>query len=178
MSITLGQAHETEITLEKAGATPEFWKRLAQSIELARAVVAMVMNTVFRLVAKIDRDMTNWECVEPVEAEEGEFEPQIYEFLQSKESCIDGDKMRERAKEKGISSGISHLEAMLREQEKIPFEWRKYYLVSTEVWQSPHGYRCVWYLCFYDGRWDLHYYWLAYDFYSDYRLVGARKCQK
>ena len=75
--ISLGQAHETELTLEKAGATTEFWTRLAQSLELAKAVISLVMSTVFRLTAKIERNMDNWTCLEPVEAE-GEFEPSIH----------------------------------------------------------------------------------------------------
>lgn len=176
--ISLGQAHEMEITLEKAGATSEFWTRVAQNLELAKAVVALVMSTVFRLVAKIERDMTNWTCVEPVQADEGEFEPVLQEFLVGEEKYVLGEEMLKRAKEKGVSTGLCHIEAMLRQQEKIPVEWRKFVLVSTEVWQGPNGNRSVWYLCWSDGRWSLYYYWLSSSFDSRYRLLASRKYQK
>jgi len=172
MSISLGQAHETELTLEKVGATSEFWTRLAQSVELAKAVVALVMGTVFRLVAKIERDMTGWECLEPVEAEEGEFEPFLQEFLREGESRVGGEEMIKRAESK---TGLRHAEAMLRNQENIPVEWRKYYLVFPEVWRSLFGVRRVWCLYFNGGRWRPGCSWLGFDFGSDGRLVGSRK---
>ena len=178
MAITLGQAHETAMTLEKAGATSEFWTRLAQNLELAKAVVAFVMSLVFRLVAKIDRDMTGWKCVEPVEAEEGEFEPILHEFLQEGESRIGGEEMVKRAKNQGVLTGLRHAEAMLRNQEKIPVEWRKFYLVFPEVWLSPDGSRSVWCLCWFGDRWYLGYDWLESDFDSGGQLVGSRKYQK
>jgi len=176
--ISLGQAHETELTLEKAGATTEFWTRLAQNLELAKATVAFVMTMVFRLVSKIDRDMTGWTCVEPVEAEEAEFEPTLHEFLREGENFIDGEEMVKRAKEQGILTGLRHAEAMLRNQEKIPVEWRKYYLVFSEVWRSPDGDRYAWSLYWDDGRWCLSYDWLERGFRSHYRLVASRKCQE
>src|SRR3989344_16712 len=176
--ISLGQAHETELTLEKAGATTEFWTRLAQNLELAKATVAFVMTMVFRLVSKIDRDMTGWTCVEPVEAEEAEFEPTLHEFLREGENFIDGEEMVKRAKEQGILTGLRHAEAMLRNQEKIPVEWRKYYLVFSEVWRSPHGDRSAWALFWGDERWCLGCHWLGGDFSSRCRLVASRKCQE
>jgi hypothetical protein len=177
--VTLGQAHETAITLEKAGATTGFWTRLAQNFQLAKVVVALVMNTTFRLISKIERDMTNWQCLEPVNAE-GDFEPSVHEFLAEGENCCGGEEMIKRAKEKGISSGLRHLEAMLREQEKIPVEWRNFVLVSTEVWRRSRGDRDVWCL-YWDGeRWALGCIWLNDlndDFSSRYRLVSSCKCQ-
>ena len=176
--ITLGQAHETEVTLERAGATTEFWTRVAQNLELAKAVVALVMSTVFRLVVNVERDMTDWICLEPVDAEEGEFEPFLVEFLAEKEPYVGGEEMVKRAKEKNALTGLRHAEAMLRNQEKIPVEWRKYCLVFTEVWQFADGNRDVWCL-YWDGEhWCLDYYWLSFSFISSYRLVGSRKYQK
>lgn len=131
MSITLGQAHETELT--------------------------------------------GWECVEPVEVEEGEFEPFLQDFLREGERRIGGEEMIKRAENK---TGLRHAEAMLRNQEKIPVEWRKYYLVFPEVWQNSRGYRYAWFLCWLGERWYLYSYWLDYDFGSDYRLVASRKYQK
>jgi hypothetical protein len=174
--VSLGQAHETELTLTKAGAPEEFWTRLAQNLELARATVAFVMSSVFRLIAKIDRDMTSWKCVEPVEAEEGEFESVLQEFLQREDNgCLSGEAMIKRAEEKGISAGLRHAEAMLRNQERISVEWREYHLLFPEVWQSPRGLRCVFCLYWDGGRWFLRSYCLDDVFSSGYRLVAPRK---
>jgi len=49
--VSLGQAHEAEITLRKAGATPDFWTNIAQSEELAREVVELVMAVVSYIIA-------------------------------------------------------------------------------------------------------------------------------
>lgn len=175
--ISLGQAHETVLTLEKAGATQEFWTRLAKNLELAKATVAFVMSVVFRLTTKIDRNMEGWECLSPVESEEGEFEPSLVEFLEKGEIFVKCEEMLKRAKEKGISTGLRHLEAMLRNQERIPVEWRKHHiLVSTEVWRDPSGDRNVWFLCWFGECWCLDYYWLGSDFSSRSRLVAPRKC--
>ena len=173
-----GLIHEAVITGRKVGAGKDFWATLAHSEELFAKVVAFVataMRVVFALVAKLDRDMKNWICVEPVGVEEGEFEPILCEFLRSGETSIVGEKMICRAKEQEIQTGLRHAEAMLRNQEMIPTEWRKYYLVFPEVWQDPNGSRRVFCLCWGGGRWFLLYYWLDCHFFSDLRLVGSRK---
>jgi len=135
-NITLGQAHEAEITLSKAGATGKnFWDPISKSEALARKVVAFVaemLKLVFTLKVTIDRDMTGWKCKEPV-LSEGEFELVLQEFLEDNETYLSGEDMPERAKKMGAESGLRHLEAMLREQDKIPVEARKFRLVSTEV---------------------------------------------
>ncbi len=180
-----GQVHQLANSLEGAGFTPAHITALGQNSNgvlnqlmlILTGVAKVVTDLVFRLVSKIDRNMDGWKCVEPVEAED-EFEPFLNEFLKQGEGYIGGEEMIKRSKEKGISSGLRHLEAMLRNQEKIPVEWRKYVLVSTEIWQTPDGDRNVWYL-YWDGkRWYLSYDWLSHNFNSDYRLVGSRKCQK
>jgi hypothetical protein len=186
-SYSEGQTHQLMDSLEAAGYTPTQVTALGQNFNGALNQLLLVLtgeakvvaNLVFRLVAKIDRDMKGWECLEPVEAEESEFEPSIHEFLEENDGGSCGcEEMIKRARKDGISSGIRHLEAMLREQEKIPVEWRRFVLVSTEVWQSPDGYRYVWYLCWDGERWSLRYYWLGYDFYSRYRLVRLPQVSK
>ena len=177
--ISLGQAHELEVTLNNAGATSEFYVCLTQNLELAKAVVALVMRVVFQLIAKIERDMTGWKLLKAAPAEDGEFEPSIHEFLKKDDrGCCGGDEMVRRAKEKGVLTGLRHAEAMLRNQERIPVEWRKFALVFAEVWQCPDGSRDVWFLGWGGERWSLDYYWLSGDFGSDYRLVASRKYQK
>ncbi|TSC95140.1 MAG: hypothetical protein CEN87_152 [Parcubacteria group bacterium Licking1014_1] len=137
----------------------------------ARLVVSMV----FKLVAKIERDMKGWTCMEQVEAEDGEFEPILQEFLRGEENCLGGEEMIKRTKEQGSLAGLRHAEAMLRNQERIPTEWRKYCLVFSEVWRGPDGGRCVWYLCWGGERWSLRCSWLGLDFDSLDRLVSSRK---
>ena len=173
-----GLLHEAVVTGRKVGAGKDFWSALAHNEQLFARVVAFVveaLRVVFTLVAKIDRDMTGWTCVEPVNAEEEEFKPTLHEFLREGEGSINGEEMIRRAKEQGVLTGLRHAEAILRNQEKIPVEWRKHYLVFPEVWQGPGGGRNVFYLYWGGRRWYLVCGWLGDDFYSRSRLVGSRK---
>ena len=173
-----GLIHETIVTGRKVGAGKDFWATLAHNEELFAKVVAFVATAtrvVFSLIAKIDRDIAGWTCIEPVKAEEGEFESFLAEFLEPGESCLGGEEMVKIAKKQGILTGLRHAEAMLRDQDRIPADWRKYYLVFPEVWQSPRGRRYVFYLYWDGDRWCLGYNWLGNDFYSDCRLVASRK---
>jgi hypothetical protein len=176
-----GLVHEAIVTGRKVGAGKEFWAGIAHNESLFAKVVAFVveaLRVVFTLVADIERNMEGWTCLEPAEAELGEFEPELQEFLKRDENCIVGEEIVRRAKEKGISSGLRHAEAMLRNQDKIPVEWRKFVLVFPEVWQNPNGYRNVWYL-YWDGKqWYLSDGWVSYGFDSYGRLVRPRKYQK
>lgn len=178
----LGVVHEAVVTGREVGATKEFWATLAHSKELFAKVVAFVteaLKLVFNLTPTIDRDMTGWTCVEPAQTEEGEFELVLQEFLQERETSVGGEEMVKRAKKQGVNTGLRHLEAILREQDKIPAEMRQFCLVSTEVWLSPGGYRRVWCLYWDDGRWVLgDDCWLSSTFYSGYRLVASRKYRK
>lgn len=142
------------------------------------AGLADVLRDTFSLTAKIDRDMTGWKCVESVPAEEGEFELVVQEFLRGDETYLGGEEMVKRGKKQGANTGLRHLEAMLREQDKIPAELRQFCLVSTEVWLSPSGGRRVFCLRWVGLRWVLGCLWLQLDFRSDDRFVGSRKYQK
>jgi len=169
---------EVIITGRKVGAGKAFWANLAHSESLFAEVVAFVdswsASAVFHLNPTIDRDMTGWKCVESIPAE-GEFEFSLTEFFRKGES---GEEMVKRANAKCVVTSLRHLEAMLREQDKIPEELRKFVLVSNEVWLGPDSSRSVFYLCWNDERWYLHYGRLKDDFDSYYRLVVPRKYQK
>lgn len=186
-SYSEGQTHQLMDALEGIGYTPAQITMLGQNsngvlnqlILVLTGAAKIVTDLFFRLVPIIDRDMTNWECVEPVETKETNFEPVLQEFLQKEDNgFIDGESMIKRAKEKGISAGLRHAEAMLRNQERIPVEWQKHCLVFPEVWQGPHRRRYVFCLSWYGNRWGLHYYWLGSGFNSDGWLVASRKYQK
>lgn len=158
---------QEQIIKQPATATKGFLSFLAEMVASA-----------FTLAA-IERDMTGWKLLEPAPSEEGEFEPTIHEFLKEEDNgCCGGEEMVKRAKEQGALTGLRHAEAMLRNQERIPVEWRKFVLVFVEVWQGPDGGRDVWCLYWRGRRWCLGYGWLGLDFYSSYRLVASRKYQK
>ena len=175
-----GLIHEAVVTGRKVGADSDFWAALAHGEALFAKVVAFVAEALklFCLKIDIDRDMTSWSCVEPVEAKEGEFEPVLHEFFNEGEVSIVGEELVQRAKKQGAPTGLRHAEAMLREEDKIPSEWRKYVLVFPEVWQDPDGHRNAFYLHWDGDRWYLSYGWLRAGFVSGYRLVGLRKYQK
>ena len=46
----------------------------------------------FHLIPTIQRDMFNWKCVNPVKVEEGEFQPELHEFLNKREPAFGGEK--------------------------------------------------------------------------------------
>ena len=170
--------HETVVTGRKVGAGKDFWATLAHSEELFAEVVAFVTEqtrVIFTLTSKIDRDMEGWTCPKPVKAEEDEFEPILCEFLQSGETRISGEEMIGRAREQKIQTGLRHAEAMLRNQERIPVDWRKYYLVFPESWWYPADRRNVFCLYWVGGCWYLYYRWLGSAFGFDYRFVSSRK---
>lgn len=176
-----GLIHEAVVTGRKVGADKEFWAGIAHNETLFAKVVAFVMEAlrvVFTLVANIERNTEGWTCLQPVDAEEGEFEPTLQEFLREGENSVGGEAMVRRAKEQGALAGLRHAEAMLRNQEKIPVAWREFVLVFSEVWQGPHGSRNVWCLYWPGERWYLGPYWLGFGFDSRYRLVAPRKYQK
>jgi len=180
--VSLGLAHEAELRLRNAGATGEnFWDPISKSEPLAKKVVAFVMEAsrmIFVLAPDPTRDMTGWTCVEPVKVAPGEFEVVIEDFLEEGEPYIGGEEMVSRAKNRGIRTGLRHAEAMLREQEKIPVDQRKYVLIFPEVWQDPRGYRGVFYLFWSGERWNLDFRWLGDNFLFSFRLVSSRKYQK
>jgi hypothetical protein len=175
-TLDIGQEHELLEKLEAAGLNSAQTQAVIASPDnnLAKRLVSWLagaLRVVFTLAVKVERDMTDWTCPATV-AGEGEFEPVLSEFLNPGEPYVGGEEMVKRATKQGALSGLRHAEAMLRQQEKIPVEWRKYCLVFPEVWVLPDGSRRVWYL-YWDGRqWVLYCYWLHDDFCSGYRLVS------
>jgi len=175
--------HEMVVTGREVGAGKEFYAALAHSKELFAKVVAFVaeaLRLIFTLAPAIERDMTGWKLVEPEikSAEDGEFELVLQEFLQDGESYLGGEEMVQRGRKLGANSGLKHIEAIIRNQDKIPVEMRQFCLVSIEVWLDPLVYRYVWYAYWHGGRWVLRCRWLSDSFLSSYRLVVPRKYQK
>lgn len=141
------------------------------------AKVVALLAPVFRLMPVFDRDMTakKWELLADRSDVQGDFTPELVEFLKDEEDYVIGEKMI-KGTESEDNAGQRHAEAMLREQEKIPEEWRKYVMVFTKtVWRGPYSYWCVAFLYWYGRRWCLDFDWLENDFYRSYRVVRLRK---
>jgi len=131
-------------------------------------------SVAFQFVATFDcdRQQDDWELVIDTEAREGLFELELAGFLREEEDHVPGETMLERTE---LGLGQRHAEAMLRRQEAIPQEWRKYVLVFTgTVWGDLAGSRQVPCLGWKDG-WYLYFCWLGGGFASHCRVVRARK---
>jgi len=61
--VSLGGAHQAEVTLRKMGATPLLWTRIAESAGLARKVVALVFNHSEDYIVRVDCTKTLAEMV-------------------------------------------------------------------------------------------------------------------
>lgn len=128
---------------------------------------------------RFDRTKGGWELVENI-ALEGEPTMSLDTFFAEGESYVVGNTMVERGKEgaeeKGALAGQLHAERMLGQQENIPAEWRRFYLVfGGTVWRNPEGNLYVAYLFWYDGEWNLSWSWLGNDLGSGNCLVRVGK---
>jgi hypothetical protein len=128
---------------------------------------------------RFDKTKDEWELIENV-ALEGEPTLTLDTFLLEGESRMIGHIMLERSKEdvenRGARAGQLHAERILEQQDKIPVEWRKFYLVFTgTVWRSPRGVLYVPCLRWYAAGWHLDWYWLGLNCYDYDRLVRLGK---
>lgn len=83
-------------------------------------------------------------------------------FLKSGESSIGGEEMRRRAVKFKANLGLADGKRMLVEQDKIPAEFRDFYIVlSGTVLRDSDGYLRVPDLYFLGGRWVLDFNWLG-----------------
>src|SRR3990167_6729355 len=78
---------------------------------------------------KNDKTKDGWKLLEDVPFNGDKFEPEIMEFLKSGESYVNGEVMKQRAKELNAHLGQGHAEYLLEHQELIPKECRGKYLV-------------------------------------------------
>ena len=97
-------------------------------------------------------------------------------FLKNGDSSIGGEEMVRRAIELDANYGQEDAEWLLENQDKIPAELRKFYLVfSATIWRDANGRRFVPYLVWYGARWFLYFHWLDDVFGSNHRLVRPRR---
>lgn len=160
----LGLMSEVMVTGRKVGADRNFWTALAHNENLFTRVVsfvAMILHPVFRLIPIFDFDKTaeDWELITDSKPIQGDFHPELApsiigrhfnepgmfysQHLPLGESFEEdfvwkGEEILKKAKELGLCGGQRHAEAMLRNQDIIPVEWRKYFLVFPETsWEKP-----------------------------------------
>lgn len=178
----LGLMHEVVITGRKAGATERFWAALAHREDVFQKTVPFVLSLiamVFRLRPDFEPDkpsrLKKLEKDSP--AKEGEFIPEIEEFLRGEdESSIGEEELMRRLHGRDDIAGQRHLEAMARDQEALPEEWREFELVVPEtIWATEEGSHYIPVLRFYDRRWQLFFYSSCNGFSRRYRVVRIKK---
>ena len=128
---------------------------------------------------RFDKTEKGWTLVENV-ALVGEPTLVLDTFLREGEQSVVGHTMLERAKEgveeSGARAGQLHAERILEHQDKIPVEWRKFYLVFTgTVWRNPDGNLFVPYLYWRAARWRLGWSSLGSGWGGSPRLVRLGK---
>lgn len=97
-------------------------------------------------------------------------------FLKRLETYINGEALVSRALQMEANYGQEDAEWLLENQNQIPAELRKFYLVFPgTIWQGAHGPRGVPYLDWRGGRWVLDFFWLDRGWGSHDRLVRPRK---
>ena len=104
----------------------------------------------------------------------------LVSFVQEGENSVSGEEMIKRAKENDALLSLRHAKVLLRSQDKIPEEWRKYVLVFPGtvrrfLFPLPLGPRDVSCLRWLGARWCLRFDWFGGVFNSHYRLVCPRK---
>lgn len=102
-------------------------------------------------------------------------ELELFAFLKKGENWISSEEMRRRAKEAEADFGLDQAEYLLKNQGKIPEEYRPFYLpFPGTVLRTPVGDLHV--PCFHwDGdRWNLHFCWLGLGWNSRVRLLRRK----
>ncbi len=93
-------------------------------------------------------------------------------FLKQGESSIGGEEMRKRAIEFKGNLGLADGKRLLAEQEKIPAEFRKFYIsLPGTVLRASGGGLCVPDLYFDGGRWVLGFSWIDGDWFDFARFA-------
>jgi hypothetical protein len=101
---------------------------------------------------------------------------ELREFLEEGESYVVGTTMRERAKKMGGLTGLDSALYLLDNQEKIPKEWRSFYIAFPgALLRGPDGRLFAPYLFWNDRRWRLSLYWLVSYWRSCDRVLRLRK---
>jgi hypothetical protein len=96
---------------------------------------------------------------------------ELVSFLEDGEKYITGEEMVRRTKDYAL--GKEDGEWLLENQDKIPEEWRDYYIVFP-LWRRPGGSGYVFYVCWYGGQWVRGWYWLGSHWYGGTRVLRRK----
>jgi len=185
--ISLGQAHETELTLEQAGATRYFWTRLAQDLELAKAVVALVMKFIVIVVdyghslkdaiVDCDFDWVNSDITDehfPAEEDEQGKKENKFRLFHFNRVIQDGDEaIREMDKEGCRPATVRELLAFARVNPEFQ---RQFPIIALKsVWVGRDGARMVAALFGPSGKRSLHLSYFDRRWRVSCRFLGVSK---
>ena len=178
----LGLVHEAVITGRRVGATERFWSALAHHEEVFGKTVAFVlslMSMIFRLRPDFDPDIPTRlkKLDKDSPAKGGDFTPELETIIKEGDSSYIGEKeLTRRIEGREDLAGQRHLEAMLRDQDAIPVEWRKYELVApATVWSTEKEDHVMATLQFRDNKWQMFFYFCCNDFGGRFRLIRIKK---
>jgi hypothetical protein len=128
----------------------------------------------FMLGVKLDNNLHNkgWTIVHDSQAKERVFKAELVEILELGEDKIGGEEFLQQIDGAEDFGGHRHAEAMVRQAEEIPEEWREYILVFTgTVWQTANGDRIIAGLRWHGDHWRLTFIWPKYNLGHEHRLI-------
>jgi hypothetical protein len=128
-----GLIHEAMVTGRKVGATERFWSALAHHQDVFERTVAFVLSliqSIFYLRADFEYGShPRFKSLRrDSQTREGAFIPVLGEIANG--AWIDYDELERLMKESDAVGGQRHLEAMVRDQDVIPVEWRGYEVIA------------------------------------------------
>lgn len=131
-------------------------------------------DLIFKYTAGFDRNKLNdrWSLEIDTTIDPFEFTITLVDFLESKESFVGSENIVTRAHSRFVFTDQHHLEAMLREQHKIPSEYNSYDLIALETqWYDTYSCLNIPYLRFCVNEWYLLFKPLSGDFGKKYRML-------
>ena len=153
--VSLGLAHEAEVTLHKAGATAKnFWNPLSRNVQLAKEVVSLVTKRLAIVHLELNPflkkrpeirfsydEVPPWRLVEDIGETSISFSVQdleVVEFLNNRDQHreIDGEKMKRRALKMGACLNQHFAEVLVENQQVLSEDWQGYlFLFPGTVWE-------------------------------------------
>ena len=169
-----GQLHEIKRQLRQLSGYPFDPEDLRRHLKSA---IEGKFDAVSAPIFVHDKTKDGWKLLENVSRRLTSVRDlELVSFLMGNESSVNGEEVVRRARILDVNYSQEDAEWLLANQNEIPVEFRKYYLVFTgTVWQDSISYRNVSCLGWYGRRWCLLFSWLDDDWYSYGRLVRPRK---
>lgn len=116
----------------------------------------------------------DWKVLEDSIGPTGILELKLAEFLEKGETSVSGEEMLKRAKKKGFTPGLRHAKAFLANEDRIPKELRRNFLVFPGTVCGFSGGRSVPFLYWCGSRWCLDWGCLGLEWFGSGRLVVCK----